>query len=135
MDIATIYAIILSVVTVSFIQIGIGVVVGYAVFYVLFRLFGRRLSIKNYIKLMFSIGLDIADFFVVFQGFDFIWEGVLGLVGILFWGGKRGWLQFHELFPYPVDGFVPSLTISGFWYILSGEKNHARLRSTDDSDE
>ncbi len=122
MDISALYLIIAGVVAASLLQVVIGGVLAYVVLYVFFRLFRRRLSLKNYGKLIISIGFDLVDFFVVFEGFDLIWDGALGLLGVLFWGGRVGWLQFHELIPYPLDGFVPSLSVSGFLYILKYEK-------------
>ena len=122
MDLSGLYVWMLGFFVVFWVQVLIGCVLGYIVCYVIFRLFRRRLSIKNYLKLVVSLALDAADFIVVIPGFDIPWDIVLGLFGVLFWGWKIGWVQGVEILPIPGDGFVPSLTISGFIYILRHEK-------------
>ncbi|HLD12609.1 MAG TPA: hypothetical protein VJB87_03350 [Candidatus Nanoarchaeia archaeon] len=105
----------------SLLQIVVSWLVWWGIVYLVFRIFGVRVRFWDAIKLLFSLLLDIIDFVFAVPGADILWDGILAGIGLLFWG-KSGWLQAIEVIPWPFDGFVPSLTLSGIWFIATRER-------------
>lgn len=75
-------------------------------------------------KFVVSVFLDIIDFFISpIPILGIIFDIFLTAVGLILWG-EIGLINLIEVIPIPIDGFIPTLTITGIITVIKGGKKN-----------